>query len=293
MLRSPNDLFDYQRDMVRHICEHPRSMVWARVGAGKTAAAATAVHTLQQWGAIKAALVLGTRRISNQVWVPEVGKWEHLNHMRVHVLRGKHREFLLQQQADIYVINYESIPWLVTYLHHHYLRHGRPLPFDMAILDEITKMKNATGKRWQFLYQGIMPIVPYRAGLTGTPAPNGYLDLHGQYNMLDDGQRLGTEKGHYEDRFFYHDGFGGYRKVLKKGAKEEVHRLIGDMTIQVEVPRRTPEPLVNDIMVTLEPNVSAGEWLIYHGAVQLLRLVQQVLQLAGVDSLAVSMARLR
>lgn len=252
-LRAPQDLFDFQKDIVRHICQHERSMVWARVGAGKTAATATAIQTLQSWGQTKAALIFGTRRIVQQVWGPECAKWEHLQHMRVHVLRGKHREYLLQMPADIYVINYEAIPWLITQLHHTYFRHNRPLPFDMVVFDEVTKVKNAMGKRWRFLYEGLMPAITRRVGLTGTPAPNGYLDLHGQYQMLDDGQRLGTSIGHYKTHFFQPSGYGGYKYVPKKGAREEINGRIADMTTQVIVPRRTPEPQVNDIMVDLEP----------------------------------------
>jgi len=263
ILRTPADLYPYQRDMARAICEHVTQglplAVWARVGAGKTAATATAIATLQAWerhtpgAGIKAALVFGTRRIAQSVWLAEVQAWSHLRNLRVAVLRGPNREYLLRTPSDIYVINYESIPWLITQLHHHFFSRSAPLLFDMVVFDELTKLKHATGKRFRYLFEGLLPAINKRVGLTGTPAPNGYADLHGQVQALDNGRRLGTEIGHYKDRFFDRVGWGGKKLVLKKGAKEEIHKLIADVVIQVVVPRRTAEPVINDLWVEMPP----------------------------------------
>ena len=81
--------------------------------------------------------------------------------------------------------------WLAETLDHYYTSQGKPLPFQMIVYDEVSKMKNsgtmrmAGGTRDRKDARGeLVPIkktgwrkmlggFKYRTGLTGTPASNG------------------------------------------------------------------------------------------------------------------------
>jgi hypothetical protein len=59
--------------------------------------------------------------------------------------------------------------------------------------------------------------VKYRWGLTGSLAPNGYMDLFGTMLMLDDGAALGRYITHYRDQYFT-VGYDGFTYELMPGA---------------------------------------------------------------------------
>lgn len=84
----------------------------------------------------------------------------------------------------MWVINRENIPWLVEYCRNAW-------PFDMVVIDESSSFKNHKAKRFKALTwvrKYILRIVE----LTGTPAPNGLLDLWAQIYLLDEGSGWGS-----------------------------------------------------------------------------------------------------
>jgi SNF2 family DNA or RNA helicase len=121
----------------------------------------------------------------------------------------------------------------------------------MLVLDEVTKMKDAGSKRHHALRK-ILPYLPYRLGLTGTPAANGYLDLFGQYLAIDSGDRLGTSLTDYK-RTYFTQGFMAYQLDLKPFADEDIQQKIKDITLQMDAKDylELPEVIFNDIYVDL------------------------------------------
>jgi SNF2 family DNA or RNA helicase len=100
-----------------------------------------------------------------------------------------------------------------------------------------------------------LPFFKWRTGLTGTPASNGFKDLHGQYLVLDDGARLGTSKTQFESRWYKSEG--GFKKVPYKDTEEAMKNLIGDMTLEMSAEDYNPLPdmMINDVTVELSPDL--------------------------------------
>jgi SNF2 family DNA or RNA helicase len=253
---SLNQLFPYQHKAVEFQCSHPASALWMDMGLGKTAVTLTSADYLIKCGYLKAVLVVAPIRVCRLVWRQEAVKWIHTQHLKFSMLVGDRdqRTRSLTKQADVFLINYENLEWLAETLHTYYLSKGLPLPFDGIVFDEITKCKNSTTNRVKALRK-VLPFFKWRTGLTGTPASNGFKDLHGQYLVLDDGARLGTSKTQFESRWYKSEG--GFKKVPYKDTEEAMKNLIGDMTLEMSAEDYNPLPdmMINDVTVELSPDL--------------------------------------
>jgi len=261
------DLHNYQVDAVNHILTHWRSALFMDMGTGKTASVLTAIADLFNFCLIYGVLIVAPRRVAETVWKQEAEIWEQTAHLRVNILRGTNKGTLvrnLQTPHHVWVINYEALPWLFTRLNQVFLRRGRPLPFNMIVFDELTRVKNSEGTRIKPWFtpnsKGYRMIdhFPLRVGLTGTPTPNGYWDLFGQMLALDDGARLGTEQTDYQSWYFHQD-FHTRKRVPMKGAREKIQGKIADITFSIQADRYLDLPpyIYNDVIVDLPAKARA------------------------------------
>lgn len=246
----------YQQTMVNFQVNHIRSMIWGFMGSGKTIVTLTTAWHLLQHGLIRGVLVLAPLRVVQSVWEKEARKWEHTKDLTFSTITGPpdRRMSALFQQADVYLTNYENLQWLNAQLQAYFIQPGNPMPFDMLVVDEISKMKNSNTVRMESLLP-LLPAFTYRTGLTGTPAPNGYIDLHGQYLVIDDGVRLGTEKSAYENAYFKSCGHMGYSHQIADNANEIIERNISDITLEMaeEDYLELPDLMMFDIHAHLPP----------------------------------------
>lgn len=273
---KPTDLHDYQKVAVMHQISNPDSMLWLQVGLGKTPVTLTTIIELIRTGNVQKVLIFGPLRVIQAVWARESRKWEHTKHLRFSVMHGNKEARLraLFTNADIYLTNYENMNWMAETLDHYYLSQDKPLPFQMCVYDEVSKMKNSTslrmaggkrdrtdkrGEKYKIKVTGWRKIIPhfkYRTGLTGTPASNGYLDLHGQYLAVDGGKRLGEYVTHYKDSYFASDYMGWAYKPTDIGKQWIEHR-ISDITIKMDAKDYLDMPVrkVVNMMVDLPASV--------------------------------------
>lgn len=103
-------------------------------------------------------------------------------------------------------------------------------------------------------WKKVVPHIKYRTGLTGTPASNGYIDLHGQYLCVDGGERLGkTITGYRESHFV--SGWNGFGYEPHAMGMATIERKIADITLDMatEDYLELPETIINDIWVDLPP----------------------------------------
>lgn len=127
------------------------------------------------------------------------------------------------------MINRENVPWLVGHL-------GRKWRFDTVVIDELSSFKSSASQRFRALRR-VRPLIKRVIGLTGTPAPNGLMDLWAQIYLLDQGDRLGTTLGGYRDRYFLAGARNGYAVLnwhQKKEAADRIHEAIGDIAISMK-----------------------------------------------------------
>ncbi len=248
------DFEPYQRKTINFQVAHLRTMIWLFTGSGKTAITLTTIAHLLQHGIIRAALVIGPMRVIQSVWHREALKWDHLKHLKFSIVHGDKalRTSALFTQADVYLVNYDNLPWFVNKLKGYFLQKGFALPFNMVVADEVTRVKNADGIRASEI-GSLLPYFPYRTGLTGTPSSNGLIDLHGQYKFIDDGQRLGVEKADYERAFFNCTGYNNSVKFVSDENKTRIYQVISDITIEMSQKDyiKLPPLVINDMYIDL------------------------------------------
>jgi len=271
-LLTPQQLHDYQRECVVHQLTHPDSMLWLGMGLGKTPITLTTIVDRMRAGQVEKTLIFGPLRVIQAVWARESRKWTHTKHLRFSVIHGtrEKRSRALFADADIYLINYENMNWLAEQLDHYYLSQEKPLPFQMVVYDEVSKLKNSTalrmaggnrdrkdgrGETYKIKITGWRKIIPhfkYRTGLTGTPASNGYLDLHGQFLAVDGGVRLGEYITHYKDSYFTSD-YNGWKYSPTDLGKQWIEHKISDITVKMDAREHLdlPDAVTTNMMVDL------------------------------------------
>lgn len=253
-MRSAFDLHDWQIRAINWLIAHPNAFIWAFMGAGKTIMTETAVAHLIQHRWMRAALVVGPLRVVQSGWASEAKQWEHVKHLRFSLIHGTPDERVraLFRPADIYLINYEGLPWLADNLFHYFINRGTQLPFDTVVWDESPKMKNSQTRR----VEAVIPLLQYlprRWGLTGTPASNGLQDLFGQFLVVDAGARFGIDKHHFESTYFQQGGFGGYKYAPTDLGKEHIYQQCADIVMELNEADyvKMPDLIFNDIYVDL------------------------------------------
>lgn len=249
---------DYQGAVIDHIAGLERANVWAGMGTGKTVATLTALDALTLVDDPFPTLVLAPLRVARSTWPSEVQKWAHLAGLKITACTGSldERRDALRRQADITCTNYEQGPWLVD-------QWGDRWPYKTVIADESTRLKSFRlrqgGVRAQVLGKVAHKHVRRWVNLSGTPAPNGLLDLWGQAWFLDAGQRLGRTFSAFENRWFASKqvGASAFARQLTPlpGAQAEIEERLRDLTITVRAADflDLPPLVENTIEVELPP----------------------------------------
>jgi SNF2 family DNA or RNA helicase len=182
-----------------------------------------------------------------KVWPDEIDKWDDFKDLTYAILHGSIKEHNLGATADIYIINPEGLLWLAG---------KEQLPeFDVLIIDESTKFKDSTTKRFRFLKK-ILPNIARRWILTGTPVPNGISDLFGQIYVLDQGRALGRYITHFRNEYFVRSGYSLYDWSPRVGAFDEIVEKISPLILQLSASDylAMPElPAIDPIRVELPP----------------------------------------
>jgi SNF2 family DNA or RNA helicase len=212
---SPPDItFDkYQVTSVHWLLANPFAALLLDPGLGKTVITLMAFYLLRRAKAIDWILVVAPLRPCYLVWPEEVKKFGF--NFKVSVLHEKGKE-LIDEPADIYVINFEGLEWL-----HDKIPQLRARGQGWLVVDESDSVKNINSLRHRLL-KTMMDCFSRRTLLTGTPMPNGYLDLFGQIYLLDAGKRLGIFITHYKSLHF--QAFTMQDRVLATREEQKLHK---------------------------------------------------------------------
>jgi len=195
-------------------------------------------------------------RVIRLAWKQEAAKWQHTKGLTFSMVAGTkdQRTRALLRQADIFLINYENLGWLAETLQTYFVKKDRPMPFNGIVWDEISKMKNSSTNRVK-AFRKIADKFDWTTGLTGTPASNGYKDLHGQFLVVDKGVRLGTSKTAFRTRFYRK--VGPYKEVPFDDTETVIKGLIGDITLEMSAEDYNPLPdlIVNNVEIEMPENL--------------------------------------
>lgn len=245
---------DYQTRATQLVIDKPKIGLFLDMGLGKTVITMTAIQELMyDRFEISRVLVIAPKRVAEDTWTREHAKWDHLKDLRISKVLGNEQQRIraLRAEADIYVIGRDNVIWLINY--YQGLRKG--WPFDMIVIDELSSFKNPQAKRFRALKKA-MPSVSRVVGLTGTPSPNGLMDLWAEVYLLDQGERLGLTLGSYRERYFRpgaRNGYVVYKWEPFRNAQKEIEDKISDICISMSAADylKLPKRIDNVIPVQL------------------------------------------
>jgi SNF2 family DNA or RNA helicase len=277
---KPFDPHDYQLTAIQFGIENPHFGLFQEPGLGKTSETYAIYTYLKRHDGIEKMLVVCPLRPAHRVWPEEAKKWTEFSKLRVVVLHGPKKDALLRTPHDVAVINPEGLEWLLgfdeeipvldergkrvmnprtgkprmTKEHHAGAAETAGVWWDMLTVDESTRFKHANTVRSRTLRPHLSRF-KRRAILTGSPAPNGLLDLFGQVLILDMGRALGRHITAYRQQFFNPTGFGGYTWVPKDDAAEQIYARLRPLVLRMAAADYLDlPPLVpNNIWVDLPP----------------------------------------
>ncbi|TGE33345.1 DEAD/DEAH box helicase [Desulfosporosinus sp. Sb-LF] len=245
---------NYQEFATKQILDKPACALFLDLGMGKTVITLTAINELIHQ--TRRVLVIAPLRVAEDTWSKECEKWDHLKHLRVSKVLGPEKKRLeaLKTKADIYIINRENVAWLV-------MHYGAKWPFDMVVIDELSSFKSSKSIRFKALRK-VRPLIKWIVGLTGTPAPNGLLDLWPQMYLLDRGERLGKTLGGYRDRYFTPDQRNQeviYSWKPKPNAEAAIYKKIADICVSMKAQDflDMPDRINNYVRVTMSQKEKA------------------------------------
>lgn len=219
------NMHDYQNAAVDFVIQNPSAGLLLEMGLGKTSITLTAIADLMyDYFSVESVLVIAPPKVAEDTWSEETRKWAQLCDLEVAVCLGTpaQRKKLLQSNADIFVISNANVPWTFDFIRE------AGLKFDMLVIDELSAFKSTNTARFRVLKK-------YRkhfnriVGLTGTPAPNGLIDLWAQIYLLDGGESLGKTVTGFKNTFFYPVKYNGhivYEWGIKEGSEEEIYKRI-------------------------------------------------------------------
>lgn len=136
--------------------------------------------------------------------------------------------------------------WLVDF-------YGDKWPFDMVVIDESSSFKSNKAQRFKSLRK-VSKYISRMVQLTGTPSPNGLLDIWAQIALLDNGERLGKSMTAYKQRYFTSD-YMGYKYTPIQNAKGIIYEKLEDLvlTMKAEDYLELPDRIDTVVGVEMKP----------------------------------------
>ena len=247
---KPHPYQAYAKDFILNT---PYSALWLDMGLGKTIITLSAIQELiYDRFQISKVLIIAPKKVAESTWQREIAKWDHLNLLTYSTILGsvKKRTKAVHTPASVYIINRENVCWLVENFKFAW-------PFDMVVIDEASSFKNHQSKRFKAL-RLIRPKIKRLVELTGTPSPNGLIDLWAQIYLLDQGQRLGKGIGYFRDHWFVPDKRNReqiFTYKPKDGAEISIKEALSDVVISMksEDYLDLPDVINIDVPVILSP----------------------------------------
>lgn len=255
MLNETN-LHSYQTHGINSIKDNPFYALFLDMGLGKTVTTLTAVKQLMYDDFdVSRVLIIAPKRVAENVWTSEVENWAHLNDLKISRIIGteKQRKAALKERADIYTLGRDNVAWLCGQYG------GSALPFDMLVVDESSSFKNPKSIRFKSL-KAVQPSFKRIVLLTGTPAPNGLIDIWSQIYLLDRGQRLGKTITRYREDYFrpgQQNGAIVYNYKIKEDGEKRIYEKIGDicMSMKAEDYLKLPGRVDNFVKIKFSPEL--------------------------------------
>lgn len=237
----------YQKSAIDFM-ESKNAAIFAEPGLGKTAISLSLIDE-GYWG-YRSALIIAPLRVCYNTWPDEIDKWGFgLTHT---ILHGPDRVQRAAATADIYLLNCENIFWFFDQF-----KDAGPdsWPWDILIIDESSKFKNATSRRFKLLAK-FLNRFKRRYILTGTPSPNGLLDLWAQLYIINQGESLGKYITTFRNQYFYRDLDTQQWRILA-GMDKQIQQRVAPVALYIKAADHLDLPplIHNKVHIELPPKV--------------------------------------
>ena len=207
------------------------------MGLGKTGATIDALSRLFASFETGRVLVVAPKRVALRTWPAELANWAQGAGLSFAVLGeglavGKDiaRKFE-EDNSLVHIVSRDNVVALVNLA-----RAAGHWPYDTVVLDEASSFKSSKAQRFRAL-KSVSGAIARMIHLTGTPAPNGYMDLWPQMRLLDGGERLGATITAYRDRWFTARAIPGAAHAmgysLRTGARDEIDARLADVCLSM------------------------------------------------------------
>jgi len=235
----------YQQRAAQWVLDKPRCALWLDPGLGKTGTTLAAIRELYDDFAISKVLIVAPLRVAVSTWPAEIEKWQVcLDYV---VLNGAKWKKAAESNTPIHIVNYEKLITLIDHL-------GKRFQYDMIVLDESSKMKAHTARRFKEFRRALAKLPACRlVELTGTPAANGLHDLWAQMALIDP-SLLGKTITQFRSRWFDSD-YMGYKYTPKVTAEQEIHDRLRGVCLSMSAADylSLPDRIENTVEITLPP----------------------------------------
>lgn len=203
-MRDKEEIRDYQLKLIEAIKTTDRILLAVDMGLGKTISCLTAIEESND--DFKKVLIVGPKRVAQETWPDEFNEWKHTNELKYTVIKGTPVQRLkcLEQDTRIYITNRENIVWLFN---------NSKIKFDTIIWDESSSLKGGSFTTKKGEMSRFAAACQFSArvkrfiALTGTPTPNGIIDIWGQIKAIDPenkkyNESLGSSKNKFCNKYF-------------------------------------------------------------------------------------------
>ena len=170
-------------------------------------------------------LILAPKSILQCAWGDDIEKYAP--EIRYSVATAENRAYAFMKPTLVKITNIDAAKWLGE--NPQYLKQFEG---GFLIIDESTSLKNYKSLRTRAVTK-FAPMFKKKTLMSGTPNPQGVIDLWSQVFILDGGQRLG--KSHYKFQMLTYDQkrIGQFTKwVEKPGIADAVAGIIADLTVR-------------------------------------------------------------
>jgi SNF2 family DNA or RNA helicase len=222
-------LYNHQAKTIQFYSDHDAVLNHSDPGTGKTRATLEWFRLHRENGGGKG-IVFAPKSILQAAWGNDAKRFTP--EITVSVATAENRHTAFSTKADLYITNIDALRALVKD------RSMMPTGVDTFVIDESTSLKNPSAQRTKAATQLLAPM-KHRILMSGTPAPQGVLDLWSQAYLADHGERLGASYYKFRATVCEPVQVGAHQHAVrwqeKPGVPEAVADMLGDITVRFQL----------------------------------------------------------
>ena len=213
-------LYPHQRVGIKFSQCFEKMAVFDDMGLGKSLIALYMAVWRKSQGKIKKCIILAPKSCKETVWMRQIAQFSREKSLVVNGTPKKrdqiYRQFKEDPQILFLIFGFETFRADFTKLKEMEILNSGKNGVEMAIFDEVQKLKNRKAK----ISRVVKNLqVPYAIGLTGTPIYNRIEDLYGVLDPLAPGL-LGSNFRHFSERYLEKGGRNNRQVIAYKNLPE-------------------------------------------------------------------------